>query len=54
VREETMGSMEGEQTLEDLFSDPIVHVLMERDDVDPDDLCMFLEDVMTSARSSRM
>jgi hypothetical protein len=35
-------------TLEDVFSDPTVHVLMERDDVDPDDLRVFLEDVKSA------
>ncbi len=43
-----MGSLQGEPTLEDVFSDPTVHVLMERDDVDPDDLRMFLEDVRSA------
>jgi hypothetical protein len=48
VKEERMGSLQGEPTLEDVFSDPTVHVLMERDDVDPDDLRMFLEDVRSA------
>jgi hypothetical protein len=48
VREKTMGWLQGEPTLEDVFSDPTVHVLMERDDVDPDDLRMFLEDVKSA------
>ncbi len=43
-----MGWLQGEPTLEDVFSDPTVHVLMERDDVDPDDLRMFLEDVRSA------
>jgi hypothetical protein len=37
--------LHGEPTLEDVFSDPTVHTLMERDQVDPDDLRIFLEDV---------
>jgi hypothetical protein len=45
---ETMESLQGEPTLEDLFSDPIVHLLMERDAVDPDDFRMFLEDVRSA------
>jgi hypothetical protein len=43
--EEVMCWLEGEPTLDDVLSDPTVLVLMERDDVDPDDLRMFLEDV---------
>src|SRR5476649_759184 len=45
LEEKTMGWLQGEPTLEDVFSDPIVHVLMERDEVNPDDLRMFLDDV---------
>ena len=48
VKEETMGWLQGEPTLEDVLSDPTVHVLMERDDVDPDDLRVFLEDVKSA------
>ena len=43
-----MGWLQGEPTLDDVFSDPTVHVLMERDDVDPDDLRVFLEDVKSA------
>ena len=43
-----MGWLQGEPTLDDVFSDPTVHVLMERDDVDPDDLRMFLADVKSA------
>jgi hypothetical protein len=43
--EETMCWLHGEPTLEDVLSDPTVNVLMERDEVDPDDLVLFLEDV---------
>jgi len=48
VREKMMGWLQGEPTLEDVFSDPTVHVLMERDDVDPDDLRVLLEDVRSA------
>jgi len=48
VKEETMGWLQGEPTLEDVLSDPTVHVLMERDDVDPDDLRTLLEDVRSA------
>ena len=40
-----MGWLQGEPTLEDVLSDPTVHALMKRDDVDPDDFRTFLEDV---------
>jgi hypothetical protein len=43
-----MEALQGEPTLEDLLSDPIVHVLMVRDGVDPDDLRMFLDDVRSA------
>ena len=43
-----MGWLQGEPTLEDVLSDPTVHVLMERDDVDPDDLRALLENVRTT------
>jgi hypothetical protein len=43
-----MGWLQDEPTLEDVFSDPTVRVLMERNDVDPDDLRMFLEDVKSA------
>jgi hypothetical protein len=47
--------LEGEPTLDDMLSDPTVLTLMKRDDVDPDDLRMFLEDVRSAlkARLSR-
>jgi hypothetical protein len=45
IEEETMPWLYGEPTLEDMLADPTVNVLMERDEVDPDDLRMFLEDV---------
>jgi hypothetical protein len=48
MKEEPMGWLQGEPTLEDVFSDPTVHVLMEWDDVDPDDLRVFLEDVKSA------
>jgi hypothetical protein len=48
MKEETMGWLQGEPTLEDVLSDPTVHVLMERDDVDPDDLRTLLEDVRSA------
>jgi hypothetical protein len=37
--------LQGEPTLDDVLSDPTVLTMMKRDDVDPDDLRMFLEDV---------
>jgi len=43
-----MGWLQGEPTLEDLLSDPTVRVLMERDDMDPDDLRMLLENVRSA------
>jgi hypothetical protein len=43
-----MGWLQGEPTLEDVFTDRTVHVLMERDDVDPDELRAFLEDVKSA------
>jgi hypothetical protein len=43
-----MGWLQGEPTLEDVFTDRTVHVLMERDDVDPDDLRTLLEDVWSA------
>jgi hypothetical protein len=45
VEEETMPWLYGEPALEDMLTDPTVNALMERDEVDPDDLRMFLEDV---------
>jgi hypothetical protein len=48
-----MGWLQGEPTLEEVFSDPIVNVLMERDEVDPDDLRMFLEDMRRGLERQR-
>jgi hypothetical protein len=48
LRGNTMRWLHGEPTLEDVLSDPTVHVLMERDDVDPDDLRALLENVRTT------
>ena len=48
-----MGWLEGEPTLEEVFSDPTVHVLMERDDVNPDDLRLLLEDVKSAIEGRR-
>jgi hypothetical protein len=48
LRGDTMRWLQGEPTLEDVLSDPTVHVLMERDDVDPDDLRALLENVRTT------
>src|SRR5713226_6998103 len=45
VEEEAMRWLQGEPTLEDVLSDPTVHALMKRDDADPDNFRMFLEDV---------
>jgi hypothetical protein len=39
------GWLQGEPTLIDILTDPTVDALMERDDVDPDDLVLFLQDV---------
>jgi hypothetical protein len=36
---------QGEPKLDDMLSAPTIRALMERDEVDPDDLRMFLEDV---------
>ena len=35
----------GEPTLEDMLADPTINVLMERDEVDPDALALFLEEI---------
>jgi hypothetical protein len=48
MKEEPMGWLQGEPTLEDVLSDPTVHVLMERDDVDPDGLRTLLEGVRSA------
>jgi hypothetical protein len=39
---------QGEPTLDDVLSAPTIRALMERDDVDPTDLRMFLEDVSSA------
>jgi hypothetical protein len=44
----TMEWLKGEPTLDDVLSDPTIHALMERDEVDPDDFRMFLEDVRSA------
>jgi hypothetical protein len=44
---------QGEPTLDDVFSDPTVHLLMERDDVNPDDLRLFLDDVKSALEERR-
>jgi hypothetical protein len=38
----------GEPTLADVLSDPIIIALMDRDNVKPDDLMLFLNDVRRS------
>jgi hypothetical protein len=40
--------LDDEPTLEDVFSDPTVHALMERDGVDPDDLRILIENVKSA------
>ncbi len=40
--------LNGEPTLEDLLADPTITALMERDEVDPDALALFLEDVRSA------
>jgi hypothetical protein len=47
MREKTM-RWQGEPTLDDVLSAPTIRALMERDDVDPTDLRMFLEDVSSA------
>jgi hypothetical protein len=47
------GWLQGEPTLEDVFSDSTVHAMMERDEVNPDDLRMFLEDVRRGLEGQR-
>jgi hypothetical protein len=51
--EDTMWWLSGEPRLRDVLSDPVVHALMERDDVDPDDFQMFLEDVGKALKDSQ-
>ena len=45
-----MGWLQGEPTLEEVFSDPTIHALMERDEVNPDDLRLFLDDVKSAMK----
>jgi hypothetical protein len=51
--EDTMCWLSGEPRLRDVLSDPVIHALMERDDVDPDDLRMFLEDIGRALKNSQ-
>jgi hypothetical protein len=44
--------LHGEPTLVDVLSEPIVNALMERDQVDSDDLALFLEDVRSALHPS--
>ncbi len=44
-----MPSFDGEPTLKDLLSDPIVQAVMQSDRVEPDDICRLLR----AARDSR-
>jgi hypothetical protein len=53
VEDQMMGWFEGEPTLEEVFSDPTVHVLMERDVVNPDDLRLLLEHVKSAIEGRR-
>ena len=48
--ETMMAWLQGEPALEDLLSDPTIRLLMERDDVDPDDLRTLLDDVKAQLR----
>jgi hypothetical protein len=41
--EETMNWLHGEPSLEDTLSDPVVHAVMRRDAVDPENLRLFLD-----------
>jgi hypothetical protein len=43
----------GEPDLEDMLTDPTVNALMERDEVDSDDLRMFLDDVSDALSGNR-
>lgn len=43
-----MGWLDGEPTLDEMLSDPTILALMERDEVDPDELRMFLQVVKSS------
>jgi hypothetical protein len=46
-----MGWLDGEPTLDEMLSDPTILALMERDEVDPDELRMFLQVVKSSLRA---
>jgi hypothetical protein len=48
TEEATMCWLQGEPTLEDVLSDPTITALMERDEVDPEALALFLEDVKST------
>jgi hypothetical protein len=48
AKEATMCWLYGEPTLEDMLADPTINALMERDEVDPDALALFLEDIKTA------
>jgi hypothetical protein len=54
VEERIMEWLEGEPTLEDVLSDPTIHVLMERDEVSPDDLRLLLADVKNALEGRRV
>jgi hypothetical protein len=45
--------LEGEPTLEEVLSDPTIHVLMARDEVNPDDLRVLLEDMKNALEGCR-
>jgi hypothetical protein len=46
--------LHGEPTLIDILTDQTVDALMERDDVDPDDLVLFLQDVRAALTARRV
>jgi len=46
--------LHGEPTLIDILTDQTVDALMERDDVDPDDLVLFLQDVRAALAARRV
>jgi hypothetical protein len=54
VKEKTMGWLEGEPALEEVLSDPTIHALMERDEVNPDELRLLLADVKNVLEGRRM
>jgi hypothetical protein len=49
----TTGWLQGEPTLEEVFLDPIVNLMMQRNEVDPDDLRMFFDDVRRGLEGQR-